>query len=554
MRAEKIMGAAMILAAGLGASPSGMAQPGPEVAQGNAGLQIRLSLIGRYDSGIRGQGGAEIVAHDAVRQRLFVINAAAASVDVLDISNPAAPALVQTLSESGGDANSVAVKNGLVAVAFAASPKTLPGKVVFYDAASLQRLAEFTVGALPDMLTFIPGGEAVLVANEGEPSGYAVPSLATDPEGSVSVIDLRAVSNPLDAAALQAGAVVRTAGFGAFNGAANALRASGIRIYGPGATVAQDLEPEYIAVAPDARSARVTLQEANAFGELDLSDLANPRFTRLIPLGFKDHLLAGNELDASDRDNAINIRSWPVKGLYQPDAIASYSIQGKTYYVTANEGDDRNDFIPGGETVRVSGIPASSLDAAVFGDVAALRSNVNLGRLTVTQVLAPRNGAGQFTELHVLGARSFSIWNAEGQRTFDSGADFERITAARFPAFFNTSNDNNALEDRSDNKGPEPEGIAIGKIRGRTFAFIGLERIGGVMAYDISNPAQARFVDYLNTRDFTVLPNGAATNDSGPEGVIFIAADDSPTGKPLLAVGNEVSGTTIILGIDVTGK
>ena len=529
--------------------------------------RVTLSVLGSYDSGLRGQSAAEIVAHDPGEQRLFVINAAASSIDVLDIANPAQPALLRTLGEDGGDANSVAVHDGLVAVAFAADIKTDPGKVVFYDARSLEKLTEVTVGALPDMVTFTPDGKAVLVANEGETAGYG-PGLP-DPEGSISVIDLRLTRNCLTGLRSQSRAPggvlrcllgpelsmdsrVRTIDFRALNDRRDALLAAGVRIYGPGASVAQDLEPEYIAVAADGKRAWATLQEANAVAELDLSDLARPALLRVIPLGTKDHALPGNELDASDRDNAINIRNWPVKGLYQPDAIASYKVRGQTYYVTANEGYDRNDFIAGEETRRVSALATSpGLDPAVFGDIAALRNNAALGRLTVTPATAPRNALGQLTELQVLGGRSFSIRDASGALVFDSGADFERITAERYPLRFNASNDNNNFDDRSDNKGPEPEGVVVGTIRGRTFAFIGLERIGGVMIYDVTEPARATFVDYVNNRDFTLLPTGATPTDNGPEGLAFIEAKDSPTRKPLLVIGNEVSGTTTIYSVDL---
>ncbi len=525
---------------------------------------ISVQLLGRYDSGIRGASAAEIVAHDPQTQRLFVINAAASSIDVLDIANPALPALVRTLNETGGDANSVAVRDGLVAVAFAAAVKTDPGKVVFYDAKTLEKVAELPVGALPDMLTFTPDGQGLLVANEGESNGYGRTD-SVDPEGSITVIDLRAarscqasLPDPssvigvvpcLRAANLTVSSLLHTVSFRGLNNRVDQLRAAGVRIYGPGATVAQDLEPEYIAVAPDGKSAWVTLQEANTAAVLDLSDLARPRLSNLIPFGKKDHSLPGNELDASDRDNAIVIRNWPVKGLYQPDAVASYRVGGETYYVTANEGDDRNDFIPGEETVRVRALGADALDPAVFGDVASLRDNINLGRLTVSPATAPRNAAGQYTELQALGARSFSIWAADGRQVYDSGADFERITAARLPGVFNASNDNNNFDDRSDNKGPEPEGVALGVVDGRTYAFIGLERIGGVMIYDVTVPTAVSFVDYVNPRDFTLPPTGATPTDSGPEGLAFISAANSPSGTPLLVIGNEVSGTTAIYAI-----
>jgi DNA-binding beta-propeller fold protein YncE len=530
-------------------------------------LDLNLTAVGRYDSGLRGQSAAEIVAHDPGTQRLFVINAAARSIDVLDIADPSNPVRVETLAEAGGDANSVAVRDGLVAVAFAASPKTDPGRVVFYDATSLRRLAEVGVGALPDMLTFTPDGKALLVANEGETAGYGVG--LPDPEGSVSVIDLRLARTCINGLPtgrrlaglagcllrpdLSANVGVRTVSFASFNDQLDTLRTAGVRLYGPGASVAQDLEPEYIAVSADGRRAMVTLQEANALAELDLSDLDSPAVTRIIPLGRKDHALPGNELDASDRDNAINIRNWPVKGLYQPDAIASYRFRGQTYYVLANEGDDRNDFIPGEETRRVSALATSpGLDPAVFGDITALRNNAALGRLTATAATSARNALGQLTEIEVLGGRSFSIRDEQGALVFDSGSDFERITAERFPLNFNASNDNNNFDDRSDNKGPEPEGVVLGDIRGRTYAFIGLERTGGVMVYEVTDPRAARFVQYVNTRDFTLPPTGAGVTDNGPEGLAFIAAKDSPIrGVPMLAVGNEVSGTTVLYRIDI---
>jgi hypothetical protein len=341
-----------------------------------------------------------------------------------------------------------------------------------------------------------------------------------------------------------------------------------VRIYGPDldndndgdiATVAEDLEPEYIALSQDGNYAWVSLQEANAVGVLDLYDPDAPYFSEIIPLGLKDHSLLGNELDAGDRDGPgntprINITNWPVKGMYQPDAIASYSIKGKTYFVLANEGDDRNDFIPGEETARV-GAATVPLDPIAFPNAATLKGNPALGRLTVTRFGVPRTAAG-FTELHALGGRSFSIRAADGRLLFDSGSDLERRTLAALPASFNASNEINALEDRSDNKGPEPEGVAIGKIRGRTFAFIGLERIGGIMTYDVTNPREARFVDYVNTRNFAVDPRAPlpSSTDSGPEGVVFISADESPNGKPLLVVGHEITGTTVVYSIDVTGK
>jgi hypothetical protein len=252
-------------------------------------------------------------------------------------------------------------------------------------------------------------------------------------------------------------------------------------------------------------------------------------------------------LDASDRDSAINIRNWPVFGMYQPDAIASYRSDQRTYLVTANEGDAR-DWDGFAEEERVSGL---TLDPTVFPDAETLQENENLGRLNVTTALGDANGDGVYEKLYTLGGRSFSIWNIDGVQVFDSGSDFERVIAASNPAFFNASNDDRNFDSRSDNKGPEPEGLALGKVGKRQYAFIGLERMGGVMTYDITNPRAPVFVDYTNNRDFTVTPPDApAAGDLGPEGLLFIDAKDSPTRTPLLVVANEVSGTVTLYKIE----
>ena len=244
-------------------------------------------------------------------------------------------------------------------------------------------------------------------------------------------------------------------------------------------------------------------------------------------------------LDASDRDSQINIRDWPVFGMYEPDAIAAFRAKGRTYLVTANEGDARD--WPG--LVEEARVSALTLDGTAFPDGATLRQNANLGRHTVTRTLGDTDGDGDYEQLYTLGGRSFSIWSTDGTQVFDSGSDFERITAGAAPAFFNASNNNSAFDDRSDNKGPEPEAVTIGKIGGRTYAFIGLERIGGIMVYDVTNPISPVFVDYVNNRDFA-----AGTGDLG-ERMTFIPADESPNGLPMLVVANEISGTVTLYSV-----
>lgn len=496
--------------------------------------QVVLTPVGSYSTGIFNAGGAEIVAHDPATQRLFVVNAQANRLDILDIRQPWAPVRVSSIDASphGGGVNSVAVHNGVIAAAVENTNKQAPGKVAFFNASGTL-ISSVTVGALPDMLTFSPDGSWLLVANEGEPLDYCTPGLANDPEGSVSVIDLR------DGVAGLTQAKVRTAGFTAFNGAAPA----GIRIFGPGATVAQDLEPEYIAVSSDSKTAWVTLQENNAMA---IVDIASATVASLVPLGTKDHSVPRNALDPSDRDGGTRIAPWPVRGLYQPDSIAAYSFGGQPYLVMANEGDAR-DYECFGEEARVGDL---ELAAGAFPNAAALQENAALGRLRTTTASGDTNGDGQNEEIHTFGARSFSIRNAAGDLVWDSGNELELITAASLPDFFNSSNDaNDSADSRSDDKGPEPEGVTLGSFRGRQYAFVGLERIGGVMVYDVTDPRGPFFVQYLNPRRFDGDPEAGTAGDLGPEGVLYIPREQSPIPRALLVTGNESSGTVRIYSI-----
>lgn len=516
--------AAIPLFALLIASCADVDTPSPAPVSEVTPTTLDLTLLGRFAGG--GVGAAEIPAFDAASKRAFVVNGAQGTVDVLDLTNPANPVRVGTINVAilGAGVNSVAVANGLVALAVEAPVKTDPGRIALYRASDLTLLGSAAVGALPDMLTFTPDGRSVLVANEGEPNA----AYTVDPEGSVSIVD---VTNPV-------APVVRTADFRAFNGQEAALRARGIRIFGPNATAAQDFEPEYITVAPDGRTAYVSLQENNAIAVVDI---ANARVTDVLPLGYKNHSLAGNGLDASDRDNAINIRNWPVFGMYQPDAIGSYTVGGTTYIVTANEGDAR-DYTGFAEESRVSGL---TLDPSVFTTAVCggdCKANDRLGRLTVTRTLG--NGTNGYTQLYAFGGRSFSIFTAAGALVYDSGEELERRTVGLPNVNFNAGHENNTQDDRSDNKGPEPEGLAIARFGNKTFAFIGLERVGGVMVYDITNPAAPVYTTYLNTRSGT-------TGDLGPEGLVIVPAAQSPNGQPLLIVGNEVSGTTAVYQINL---
>jgi 2',3'-cyclic-nucleotide 2'-phosphodiesterase / 3'-nucleotidase / 5'-nucleotidase len=503
---------------------------GTRVAAGT-GKGVHLVPIGTYAQGIFDQGAAEIVAHDPQRQQLFVVNAQAATVDVLDIQDPTEPIKFHTLAMSpfGGVANSIAVDDGVIAVAVENANRQLPGKVVLFNR-DFDVLSVVEVGAVPDMLTFSPNGRFLLVANEGEPS----PDYSVDPEGSVSIIDMddcgrRSITQ----------ANVRTVDFRSFT---RAQIDPGIRIFGPNnPTVAQDLEPEYIAISNDSKTAWVTLQENNAIAIIDIK---SAKVKTLVALGAKDHSVAGNGLDPSDSDGGANIGNWPVRGLYMPDAVASFTHLGENFLLLANEGDAR-EYTGFVEAKRVKTL---ALDPVAFPNAVALKTDAQLGRLNVTSARGDTDGDGDFDELYAFGTRSFSIRRADGSLVFDSGDQLEQLVKGALPYAFNANHGSNTLDNRSDDKGPEPEGVAVGKAYGMTLGFIGLERVGGIVTYDLSDPFAPRLLDYANFRDFTKNPatETALVGDLGPEGLCFVKADDSPNGRPLLVVGNEVSGSTTI--------
>lgn len=474
-------------------------------------------------TGIFDDSASEIVAYDKNSARFFVTNSSANTVDVLS----SAGAKLFSINVGDGGPNSVAVNDaGLVAVAVEASTVTDPGSVKFYNADGVFQ-GSAAVGALPDMVTFA-GANTVLVANEAEASG------GVNPVGSISIIDITGGA---------ASANVQTADFSAFNSQVAALDSAGVRLFpdvlNGTISVAQDLEPEYIAVAPNGTKAFVTLQEANAVAVVDI---ASATVTEIQALGYKDHSLPGNGLDPSDRDGGVNINTYPIYGMYMPDAISTYEVGGTTYYLTANEGDDR------GEDARIKDLV---LDTTAFPDAATLQQDAKLGRLAVATDRGDTDGDGDYDALYAYGARSFSIFDEFGNLVFDSGDQIEQITGALFPNNFNASNDDNGAESRSDAKGPEPEALTIGEIDGIMLAFVGLERIGGVMIFDITDPGKVAFVDYFSTRDFSGDPAQGTAGDLGPEGLLFIPAAESFNGRNLLAVANEVSGTTNLFEIDL---
>lgn len=562
---------------------------GTDGVDGKDGVQqvISLSQQGRYESGVFDESAAEIVTYDKSTQQTFVVNANSGKVDVLTSSDITNPSLSQSLNvktdidaamtgANASAANSVDVYNGLLAVAMDADTKTDNGWIAFYKTSDLSFIKAVEVGALPDMVAFTPDGSQVVAAMEGEPNDdYSV-----DPDGEVSIIDVTWDGTTLTTALTEVTFTDFNVGGSRNSELPSDLLLAGIGAVSGNATVAADLEPEYVAISADSKKAYVALQENNGVAVIDLATKA---VDKIFALGFKNHSIPGNELDASQKDG-VNIKNWPVMGMYMPDSIATMTFNGQTYFLTANEGDDRQDWldnVTNQTTCENAGYHFDSSDNCIDAFTAkdyysadnvtlvdAEGNNVNatnggfgedneLRRLKFSyHTTAAMNGGTEFTKLYAYGGRSFSIYNAStGEQVFDSGSQFEVKTANKYGEHFNNDNAENTGDDRSDNKGPEPEALTVGTINGHTYAFIGLERMGGIMVYDVSNPSSPAFVEYISNRDVTVdnttLEAGGA-GDLGPEGLKFVAAEDSPSGKPMLIVGSEVSGTTTFYNIDIT--
>lgn len=464
--------------------------------------------------------GAEISAFDPVTDRLYVT--AGGGVEVIDLSNPASPAVIGLIDPTVNGASSsavtsVAIASGdlgdLIALAVPAATKTDPGSVYFYKASTGQFAGSVTVGALPDMLTFTADGTRLLVANEGESDGGDnEPNESPNPNGSVSIISVD-VFNP-------GNSLVRTFDFADPSITFASLSAVGVRVNRTAPSVAADLEPEYITISGN--QAFITLQENNAVAVIeDITTFTGFTIGDILPLGMKDHRLPQNSLDPSNRDDGVAIANYPVMGQYMPDAIASYTVGGQTYFVTANEGDGR-----GVDEDRIADLTLDN-DAILFA--ADLQDDAVLGRLTASLTEGDVDGDGIYESLNVFGGRSFSIWNSDGTQVFDSGNFMERFTALS----------DSFADSRSDDKGPEPEGVTIGSVGGQTYAFVGLERTNDVMVFNISNPLVPQFVGNVNH-----------PGDVSPEGLTFIDSAISPNGNALLVITNEVSGTVSVIDLE----
>ncbi|MDQ6469656.1 choice-of-anchor I family protein [Flavobacterium sp. LHD-80] len=458
---------------------------------------------------IGGEAAAEISAYCEKTKRLFTVNNSGVNqIDVIDITDPTKPTKIGKIDLVAyeGAANSVSVFDGKLAVALESTVnKQGNGKVVVFNTSDYSLIKQVTVGALPDMITFSADGKYIMTANEGEPNT----DYSQDPNGTISIIETSTYN-------------VTTLDFASFAGQAATLAKDGFRISKVAKSFAQDIEPEYITISDDSKTAWVTLQENNGVAKVDLT---SKTITAIYPLGLKDYNTAENAIDVSDLDDKIAFNPWKVKGMYMPDAISHFSANNVPYFVTANEGDAR-EYTANTDIKRMKSF---KLDATIFPDAAALKLDPSLGRLNLVADMGDTDGDGDLDEMVSFGARSFSIWNGNtGKIVFDSKNDVDKKT-----------NELGTYDDkRSDDKGSEPEAVVVAKMGNQNILFVGLERSDAFMTYDVTNPTSPQYLQTVKTGD-------------APEGVLFIPASKSPTKRSLLVVSSEGDGSIKIYQPDL---
>ena len=554
---------ALALALQLGAAtPAAAAGVHATAGYENGSSPLNLTLVARYDSGqFHVDGGVmEIVAYSQSNGFAYAINGQSGLLAAIPLSDLTAGASVARLSGTDidvkalveaadssfryGDMTSVAVSpdSTTLAAALQAEGYNEAGRVALFtcnEDGSLTLKGLVATGAQPDMVTFADNS-TVLTADEGEPrEGYG--DGTADPRGSVTVVDVSSLT----------GEVV---GFDAFDAQRDALSASGV-VLKKGVNPSTDLEPEYIAVSGG--KAYVTLQENNAIAVLDL---ASRTYDGIWTAGFEDYSVT--PIDIDKKDGVYAPRTYgSLMGIRMPDGIAAFQADGRTYLITANEGDarewgdeelgtfylseDERDFGEAGVT---------SPTGAITGENSGLEGKVVFFRTEDFDGLDSGRD-------YLFGGRTFTVYAVGDDgitEVFTSGDDFESLTAQYLPDYYNCSNDNAVPDDRSGKKGPEAESVTVGEVDGRTYAFVALERTGGIMVYDVTDPAAAQYVNYINTRDFSSVTEGSEQYEDGeldkwvtggdvaPEGLLFLSSSASPTGESLLLAACEVSGTVAV--------
>ena len=504
-----------------------------------------------------GEGSGEIATFHPGSKRIFATNGVKNSIDIFDISNVAAPKKVGSLSLSpyGNDVTSVAAGRDVVVAAvlvtetFSATgaPSTPNGKLVVFDTNGKVLSSPDILGVLPDSVTFAPNGTTALVAIEGQPvcakddpataakedTDY---SKASDPEGGVSIVDL---TNP-------AAPVVKFAGFKQFNVAQ--MKAKGIAVSSVVNNVAKDFEPEFI-TAVDNKYAYVTIQEANAIGKLDIEAASFESVTRAF-----ESKLSVTARDTSDRDSGAGPRNYAnVVGASQPDAIASFKVGSGHYFVTANEGDAR-EYTCLNDDQRGSSL---KVDTRRFPNWSTLSANAALGRAKVNPTIGDRDGDGDIDTIHLRGSNSMTMYR-NGIALWDSGELLDQIQikafgVANINGSHSLSSDKSTMnyvgQDRSDDKGSEPEGVAVGMVGNTRVAILGLERMTALAVFDITQPRSPVFQEWLQMLPAKATPAKDVKHWS-PEGIVFVSADKSPSGKALIITSYELSGSISIHQIE----
>lgn len=487
-----------------------------------AGPRVTLEVESRIRLGGEQIAAAEVVVYNRVHQRLLVTDTVSNTVRMLDARDPSRLREQAPIRPAGvGTVNSIATRGGLVAIVSAASDAQSNGSLHVYTIEGV-RLAGITVGPMPDMVVFTPDGHHLLVANEGEPSD----DYTDDPPGSVSIVS---VPESLEG---WAGAVVRRVGFEAFDIAG---APEGVRVTGPDALPSRDIEPEYIAVSPDSSTAYVVCQENSAIAVIDI---ASATLESLVPLGAVDRTADLAGFDPSDRDGGPQIARWPVRSWRQPDTIVAFEHGGETFLATADEGDPRS-YQGFEETARVGDL---KLDPEAFPDQ-AVRADDQLGRLKVSRVEGDTDGDGDFDLLYSFGGRAVSIWDARARHVWSSGDSIERVIAARAPERFNRSSGADAEPDgRSDDRGPEPEALAVAQVSGYRLLVCALERPGGLVVFDLTDPRWPRLLEYV--------PPDASGLDLAPE-TLAVWSEPGNAGSLVVAAAHEATGVLTVYRLRV---
>ncbi|WP_336791069.1 choice-of-anchor I family protein [Paenibacillus sp. MMO-177] len=504
---------------------------------------LSVEKIGTFSIGTPNKDGgvAEIVKYNKDNNKFYLVNGSGnpPTLEIVSLGNATGTltteksVFVKDLSETKGfvygDLTSVDINTTTkrIAVSIQEKDPLKPGKILVLDYNG-NYITEYVSGVQPDMIKSTEDGRYILTADEAEPR-----LVTKDAKGSITIVDtVTGKSMPAyfdDPSVIEDGVHIR----GGLDPVTNTVKSSGSK-----EDALYDLEPEYITLSADGKTAYATLQENNAVAVVDI---AAHKVTAVKALGFKDYNNPANALDVQS-NGAIQLETVPFKGMYMPDGIASYTVNGKTYLLSANEGD-ASEFRANASTVgALKGSLDPNSEAYKF-----------LKDTTAYDAIEVAGDMGN-DSIYMYGGRSFSIWNADTMdQVYDSGNDFENITAQRLPDYFNVSNSKIAMDDRSLKKGPEPEDIKVGQVGNRQLAFIGLERVGGLMTYDVTDPEQPKFANYTNTRVFKGTDGKVNLDtDTGPEGIEFIPASVSPTGQPLVLVAYEVGGKVGIYQLNVT--